>query len=66
MKSSASLSFAAGRIRRGGLAISSALPIRTLAPTSVNQRYIKWYTLWLSRKFEMFVFCERRGLDLNP
>jgi hypothetical protein len=32
----------------------------------MNERYIKWYTLWLSRGFEMFVFGEKRGLALNP
>jgi hypothetical protein len=37
-----------------------------LAPTSVNQRYIKWYTPWLSRKFEMLVSGEKRGLPPFP
>jgi esterase/lipase superfamily enzyme len=30
----------------------------------MNERYIKWYTPWLSREFEMLVFGEKRGLPL--
>ncbi len=30
----------------------------------MNERYIKWYTPWLSREFEMFVFGDKRGLPL--
>jgi esterase/lipase superfamily enzyme len=30
----------------------------------MNERYIKWYTPYLSREFEMLVFREKRGLPL--
>ena len=30
----------------------------------MNERYIKWYTPWLSREFEMLVFGENSGLPL--
>jgi esterase/lipase superfamily enzyme len=30
----------------------------------MNERYIKWYTPYLSREFEMLVFGEKRGLPL--
>lgn len=30
----------------------------------MNERYVKWYTPWLSREFEMLVFGEKRGLPL--
>src|SRR5437867_10862802 len=30
----------------------------------MNERYIKWYTPWLSREFEMLVFGGKRGLPL--
>ena len=30
----------------------------------MNERYIKWYTPWLSREFEMLVFGDKRGLPL--
>ena len=30
----------------------------------MNERYIKWYSPWLSRDFEMFVFGDKRGLPL--
>ena len=30
----------------------------------MNERYIKWYTPWLSCEFEMFVFGDKRGLPL--
>ena len=26
----------------------------------MNERYIKWYTPWLSREFEMLVFGDKR------
>ena len=54
---------ARGRIRRDGLAISSA-HYQDARSRFMNQRYIKWYTLWLSREFEMLVFGEKRGLPL--
>jgi hypothetical protein len=47
MKCSASLSFAAGRIRRGGLAISSRRRQDARA-NFMNERYLKWNTLPLS------------------
>jgi esterase/lipase superfamily enzyme len=28
----------------------------------MNERYVKWYTPWLSREFEMLVFGDKRGL----
>jgi esterase/lipase superfamily enzyme len=31
---------------------------------SMNERYIKWYTPWLSREFEMIVFGNGGGLPL--
>jgi hypothetical protein len=31
----------------------------------MNERYIKWYTPWLSREFEMLVFGDKRGHDDN-
>src|SRR5207248_8436588 len=31
---------------------------------NMNERYIKWYTPWLSREFEMLVFGDKRGLPL--
>jgi len=31
---------------------------------SMNERYIKWYTPWLSREFEMIVFGKGGGLPL--
>ena len=30
----------------------------------MNERYVKWYTPWLSREFEMLIFGEKRGLLL--
>ena len=30
----------------------------------MNERYIKWYTPWLSREFEMLVFGNGGGLPL--
>jgi esterase/lipase superfamily enzyme len=63
MKCSASLSFAAGRIRRGGLAISSRHHQDARA-SLMNERYIRWYTPWLSREFEMLVSGDKRGLPL--
>jgi esterase/lipase superfamily enzyme len=30
----------------------------------MNERYIKWYTPYLSREFEMLVFGEKHGLPL--
>src|SRR5438105_7466187 len=30
----------------------------------MNQRYIKWYTPWLSREFEMLAFGDGGGLPL--
>jgi len=30
----------------------------------MNERYIKWYTSYLSREFEMLVFGDKRGLPL--
>jgi esterase/lipase superfamily enzyme len=30
----------------------------------MNERYIKWYTPWLSREFEMLVFGNGSGLPL--
>jgi len=30
----------------------------------MNERYIKWYTPYLSREFEMLVFGDKRGLPL--
>ena len=30
----------------------------------MNERYIKWYTPWLSRELEMLVFGDKRGLPL--
>ncbi len=30
----------------------------------MNERYIKWYTPWLSREFEMIVFGNGGGLPL--
>ncbi len=30
----------------------------------MNERYIKWYSPWLSREFEMLVFGDKRGLPL--
>jgi esterase/lipase superfamily enzyme len=30
----------------------------------MNERYIKWYTPYLSREFEMLVFGEKSGLPL--
>jgi esterase/lipase superfamily enzyme len=35
-----------------------------VAANFMNERYIKWYTPWLSREFEMLVFGEKRGLPL--
>jgi len=31
---------------------------------SMNERYIRWYTPWLSREFEMIVFGNGGGLPL--
>jgi len=31
---------------------------------NMNERYIKWYTPFLSREFEMLVFGEKSGLPL--
>ncbi len=63
MKSSASPSFAVGRIRRGVLAIS-ATHYQDARSRFMNERYIKWYTPWVSREFEMLVFGEKRALPL--
>jgi esterase/lipase superfamily enzyme len=30
----------------------------------MNERYIKWYTPWLNREFEMLVFGSGGGLPL--
>jgi len=30
----------------------------------MNERYIKWYTPYLSHEFEMLVFGDKRGLPL--
>jgi esterase/lipase superfamily enzyme len=30
----------------------------------MNERYINWYTPWLSSEFEMLVFGDKRGLPL--
>ena len=30
----------------------------------MNERYIKWYTPWLNREFEMLVFGNGGGLPL--
>jgi esterase/lipase superfamily enzyme len=30
----------------------------------MNERYVKWYTSWLSREFEMLVFGDKRELPL--
>ena len=30
----------------------------------MNERYVRWYTPWLSREFEMLVFGDKRGLLL--
>ena len=27
----------------------------------MNERYVKWYTPWLSREFEMLVFGDKRS-----
>jgi hypothetical protein len=31
---------------------------------SMNERYLKWYTPWLSREFEMLAFGNGGGLPL--
>ncbi len=38
--------------------------INMVARVSMNERYVKWYTPWLSREFEMLVFGNRSGLPL--
>jgi esterase/lipase superfamily enzyme len=30
----------------------------------MNERYIEWYTPWLSSEFELLVFGDKRGLPL--
>jgi hypothetical protein len=42
------------------LAISSA-GNQDVRANFMNERYINWYTPWLSRDFEMLVFGEKHG-----
>src|SRR6266699_259507 len=53
MRCSASRGLAILRVRNQDVAL---LPM--------NERYIKWYTPYLSREFEMLVFGDKRGLPL--
>lgn len=45
------------------LAISSA-GNQDVRANFMNERYINWYTPWLSRDFEMLIFGEKRGVSL--
>src|SRR5207247_4162509 len=38
--------------------------VNSVSRIYMNERYIKWYTLYLSREFEMLVFGDKRGLPL--
>ncbi len=53
----------AGRIRVPDLRFSGGAT-KMVALLPMNERYIRWYTPWLSREFEMLAFGNGGGLPL--